>query len=141
MTREQAIKILHSVHDQYSAYANIHLSEEHDIIADALDMAMEALRQPYTEVEVQKMQELEAVQMEKAYELGRESAPPKQEWIPVSERLPEKEGLYIVTDDSGGVAWASESFYMPLDDGGAYWDYANVTAWMPLPKPYKGGNK
>lgn len=40
--------------------------------------------QPYTAEEIDKMQELEAVQMEKAYELGKESAQPEQkkgEWM------------------------------------------------------------
>ena len=61
---------------------------------------------------------------------------PELHWIPVTERLPEKEGNYIVTDDSGGVAWVEISQYIMQDDGEPYWDYVNVTAWMPMPEPY-----
>lgn len=39
--------------------------------------------QPYTAEEIDKMQELESAQVEKAYELGRESAQP-EEAIPIS---------------------------------------------------------
>ena len=62
----------------------------------------------------------------------------KQRWIPVSERLPERCKRYIVTD-YGSV---EESYYN--SDG--HWFSKNgdklkdVTAWMPLPEPYKGEN-
>ncbi len=55
---------------------------------------------------------------------------PKTGWIPVNERLPEKDGYYITS-----------TFY-----GEVYCDYWNenrfertetVIAWLPLPKPYK----
>jgi hypothetical protein len=60
-------------------------------------------------------------------------------WIPVTERLPEVDELVLVTDDSGGVKTVG------VDRCGEYeasskrfWYYTqNVTAWMPLPKPYK----
>ena len=59
-------------------------------------------------------------------------------WIPVSERLPEEEGHYLVTDDSGGEKWVDSSMFIRCDDGSVYWDFVNVTAWMPLPGPWKG---
>ena len=59
-------------------------------------------------------------------------------WIPVSERLPEEEGHYLVTDDSGGEKWVDSSVFLRSDDGSVYWDFVNVTAWMPLPEPWKG---
>ena len=61
----------------------------------------------------------------------------EQQWIPCSERLPERRKHYIVTD-FGSV----EEAYYNCDghwfsvDGNKLKD---VTAWMPLPKPYDGG--
>lgn len=62
---------------------------------------------------------------------------PEPQWIPCSERLPERRKHYIVTD-FGSV----EEAYYNCDghwfsvDGNKLKD---VTAWMPLPKPYDGG--
>lgn len=56
------------------------------------------------------------------------------QWIPVSERLPENEDYYLVTDDAGGMRTVEISFFVPECE--SPWDYVNVTAWMPLPKPY-----
>jgi hypothetical protein len=64
--------------------------------------------------------------------------PKRGKWIPVSERLPEEEGHYLVTDDSGGEKWVDSSMFIRCDDGSVYWDFVNVTAWMPLPGPWKG---
>lgn len=56
-------------------------------------------------------------------------------WIPVSERLPEKGSFALVTD-FGDV---EEAYY---DSDGHWWQVwgdrlKNVTAWMPLPEPYR----
>lgn len=60
------------------------------------------------------------------------SARPEQpeQWIPCSERLPERNGYYLVTGRRGAV---NKLLYQ---DG--YW-YGNwkVFAWMPLPEPYR----
>ena len=61
-----------------------------------------------------------------------------QQWIPCSKMLPMDKGTYLVTDDSGRVAWVEKSWFMWCADGSPFWEYANVTAWMPLPEPYKG---
>ena len=61
------------------------------------------------------------------------STQPEQHWIPCSERLPEERGFYLTT----------------TKDKAVYCDYWNednfdrtemVVAWMPLPKPYWGGD-
>ena len=63
-------------------------------------------------------------------------------WIPVSERLPEENKTVIASTKYGvysearytkedGWEWAYES-------GADYWvELEYVTAWMPLPEPYK----
>ena len=62
-------------------------------------------------------------------------------WIPCSERLPEKDRLYIVT----ARAWDEEytntcvlCLGYDLEDGAwdenGWWD---VIAWMPLPEPFQ----
>ncbi len=52
-------------------------------------------------------------------------------WTLFSERLPESEGKYLVTTKRGYVTIAS------WVGNNEYWN--EVTAWMPLPEPYKGG--
>ena len=71
-------------------------------------------------------------------------------WIPCSEKLPDKEGDYLVTllDDRGTwveIALWNETFggrwqavlYNDVD----YSDISNAIAWLPLPEPYQGGGQ
>lgn len=83
------------------------------------------------------------------------SAQPEPRWIPCSERLPEEDGLYLVTSREKATA---EEFGFDLDDvevrkmrfnedgwripkhipewiNGVV--HTTVLAWMPLPEPYK----
>ena len=63
------------------------------------------------------------------------------EWIPCSERLPSNDGCVLVTiddaiefgkhEDGEWSIWVCEHWDK--------WDANGVTAWMPLPEPYKGG--
>lgn len=50
-------------------------------------------------------------------------------WIPVSEKLPEENGGYLVTVKRGYVTTALWV--------GNVENWKEVTAWMPLPEPYK----
>ena len=64
----------------------------------------------------------------------------EQQWIPCSDRLPEEEGEYLITDDSGGIKTIEVDSFMFYEDGTKDWFYSqNAIAWMPLPKPYGGG--
>ena len=65
---------------------------------------------------------------------------PEPQLIPVSERLPEESGYYIVTAHDGTSYRTTfvkyQKKYKSWDFTGArsYW---RVIAWMPLPEPYK----
>ena len=65
--------------------------------------------------------------------------PSARQWIPCSERLPEKIGDYLVSVKRHG--WNCEEH---IENDIAYWDdlegfhkAEEVLAWMPLPEPYK----
>lgn len=118
---------------------------------EAIEWCLEGLNnmpsaQPsYTEEQIQTMQELESAEIEKAYELGRESA--QQQWIPCSERLPEEERRqYWICTDTGyqcQCRWTDDVYGLGVSDR---WEwkifdipqYQKVVAWMPLPEAYKG---
>ena len=61
-----------------------------------------------------------------------------QEWIPVSERLPEKDTYTLVTTDGVVISayWHNDRFYGFSAKGIA--TVGGVTHWMPLPQPPKG---
>lgn len=68
--------------------------------------------------------------------------PAEPRWMPVTKRLSKKDGRYLVTryDDVTNtefidILWYEENLWWNRHSTG---DYA-VTAWMPLPTPYKGG--
>ena len=71
----------------------------------------------------------------------------EQQWTPVSEGLPKKSSLYLVTVKTDGVPYFEREFpngfvYLSAYDAVTmHWGYGgtNVIAWMPVPKPYKGG--
>lgn len=83
-----------------------------------------------------------------------------EHWISCKERLPEKDGDYIVTFEKGyasdygldpiGIApfevdcegfgiWQEQFDTHTLGSLGSDWVDINVIAWMPLPEPYKEG--
>ena len=59
---------------------------------------------------------------------------PALKWIPVTERLPEKDGRYLCTYESDELI--SVNIGRVVDGEWTDW-YAYPTAWMPLPKPYR----
>jgi len=73
--------------------------------------------------------------------------PSAQQWIPVTERLPEEERKdYWICTDTGHQCecrWTNNCFGIGESDewGWSIFDiprYSHVVAWMPLPKPYRG---
>ena len=75
------------------------------------------------------------------------SAQPEQRWIPCNERLPEQYGNYLVSiegeePDIGTINPNDPRGWSLCDANGFHWasdKMLNVTAWMPLPEPYKEG--
>ena len=65
-----------------------------------------------------------------------EAGRPQGEWIPVSEKLPEYSGLYLISvDDVVTVANFTGTYFMHRGGG-----RVEVYAWQPLPEPYKKGD-
>ncbi|MBQ9612249.1 MAG: DUF551 domain-containing protein [Lachnospiraceae bacterium] len=56
-------------------------------------------------------------------------------WIPCSERLPEEDGLYLVTTSKGQV---QVHVFSHNGNSEEYWMRCNK-AWIPLPEPYQEG--
>ena len=118
---------------------------------DAFKMAIEALKE----------QEISNELQEYAYECGyehifhecqnceyRRIGNKADEWIPCSERLPkeEKKTYWVCTDTEHQCEcrWTNNRF--GIGEGEWGWSifdtpqYTKPVAWMPLPKPYKGGD-
>ena len=76
------------------------------------------------------------------------SAQPEQQWIPATERLPEKYiGEWLCCTDEGEIMilpydtpgdGSKECVFYQWDNGGYFYQTFNVVAWMPLPEPWKG---
>lgn len=81
----------------------------------------------------------QAAVLDRAYHEGYSDAL-EQRWIPVSERLPEKSGDYLVTTEWIG-SYSGDTYRET--NMAAYrrqtkeWDCTDVIAWMPKPQPYK----
>ena len=58
---------------------------------------------------------------------------PEPHWIPVTERLPDEDGLYLVTTSKGQ---AQVHVFSHNGNSEEYWMRCNK-AWMPLPEPYR----
>ena len=62
--------------------------------------------------------------------------PSAQQWIPCSERLPEKDGRYLTTNSMIGK-WVVD-WNIWYNEPKPSWVYNHgVIAWMPLPEPYE----
>ena len=104
----------------------------------------------YTDDEIQRMQDIEQAQIEKAYDLGyaEGKADAEPHWIPCSERLPdEREERYWCCSEGGyqfQCRWTNDMYGLGANEYSKWgWhvmdkpQYSRVIAWMPLPEPYK----
>ena len=135
---EEAIKVI----DDFEALNAINLdlaSENEDLLErigkligyiDFLRNTSQGKKKSLNLLEKVVKGELEEIRAE-----GENFVKPKTgEWVPVTERLPENGGRYLVSYSSGYVATA---YYYEL---GLKWNSATterIIAWMPLPEPYK----
>jgi len=69
---------------------------------------------------------------------GMPSIQPKTGWIPVSERLPDKTGLYLISTGDLVSTYPFDGHNFRLRDNTCI-IYAD--AWMELPKPYNGSEE
>lgn len=96
-----------------------HLKEPRAIkISEALDMAIDAL------------------QFQDIY---------NEKWTPCSKRLPDKNGIYIVSLEDTIYPWATfhngKWFMLSVGHIARAFDEYEVFAWQPLPKLYERSNK
>lgn len=64
---------------------------------------------------------------------------PKTDWIPCSERLPEEYKSVLICAFNGFV-YIAERFdgkFCICDDCDFYYEEQEISAWQPLPQPYK----
>lgn len=72
--------------------------------------------------------------LQKMYDLGKKE---ECKWTPCSERLPSKEGEYLVTNNAGGVKNIEVDTLLHYEDGMPFWFYSqNPIAWRELPVPF-----
>lgn len=60
--------------------------------------------------------------------------PSAQQWIPCSERLPEK-GVIVLAQAANGYMTTNKR--VDFDNHETWFRAGNYVAWMPLPEPYK----
>ena len=126
-----------------------------------LDLLAEYIEE-YSELDLNGLHDLKWCAMKEA-ESVVENAPsvmPKPQWIPCSERLPEKSGLYLTWmrfPYEEEPTWTIENYDADVEAFGEwreryhpetlgyldseFEEIENVTAWMPLPEPYREDHK
>lgn len=139
MTREKAINLIGGMKSDLSDFY-----DDNDLTA--LDMAISALsEQESLKERMEKLYLVESLKedfenLTKENERLRNAlSENKGEWIPVSERLPEKNVWVLVTVEKSGKCFQeimrrSNYFEAWIDDIDYYTD--EIIAWQPLPEPY-----
>ena len=120
---------------------------------EALDMAIDVLKKSEYQVNISIPTDMKFEEAKKIvdYTFDMDKKKLKMKWIPVSKMLPKVCDTYIVNIEyKGKFEGVDAADYMPGGNGyiDGKWDtwndwvedkkkYYHVTAWMPLPDPYK----
>ena len=120
ISKEKAYKVL-------TEYYHHKTEMQHKALREALDMV------PSADIDLSGYSDR---LWKAAYERGKAEAEPK--WIPVENELPEEGEMVLVTaQPKKGDPNVNRAYYA---DG--FWhgsgSMSNVTAWIPLPTPYRG---
>ena len=92
----------------------------------------------YLEIDYSRIPEMTVEKFDEAMTMMMESFE-KNQWIPVTERLPEEGPDILVCDIDGDIEVAHLSRLFRTEFFSSYGDkIKNVKAWMPLPEPWKG---
>ena len=109
MTRQDAIEIL-KLGERFRSYTEL----DHQKFVEAYEMAIKSL------------------EVDEKYDLAYEDAKAAGQWIDVHDKMPEK-GI------NDFVLCCFENGYVDTCTRGYLQESEKIIAWMPLPKPYKGG--
>lgn len=137
MTNEEAKKI---IFNQWQAFLEDNI--DYGGISEAYKMAIKALEQQPSEDCISRQKALDCFEQtntrqgaKHAIETLPSVTPQQTRWIPVSERLPEREGWYLISLGEKTYGGADVDMYCK-----GWVKYGtHVIAWMPLPEPYKEG--
>ena len=147
MTNEEAREVLGDV----SAYLASQASLENEMLAGHtftdICIAIKTLKQQpcedciSREAVIEWLKDKDIIKMKNQEENARRELaflssvmPQPTRWIPVSERLPEEDGLYLISTCMNCI---DTCLFYKDDDEYVWVDYEeSVIAWMPLPKPY-----
>ena len=134
MTREEAIRIIENT------FQDAYVYKYYDSVThQALDMAIEALKaEPKCVAQIKVDTEEIVRRIKEEYDI-------MGGWIPCSEGLPKKGEVVLITNGKGNVRCGQYRSEHDVRGGTHYWWWKGKTvetviAWMPLPKPYKGGD-
>lgn len=145
MTREDALEVFSTVKERSEHFKEcgcrfpLWTITERD--AQAIDMAIEALKAQENIIPLDG----EDIMFVTTEEFEKIKA---REWIPVSERLPETIGEYLITalsKPSRNAIVSAGYWNERLKEFGTFrqdgtWEKWDVIAWMPLSEPYKEGD-
>lgn len=127
-------------------HGTLHITVDHDI-SDVYRVWLsqkgthygELYYPDYTDEEIQKMQDLEQAELDKAFELGKQAAQPEPQWISCKDRLPEVNESVLVTTEWNdiSIAWRIGIDEWFIHEGSTNATTDDLAAWMPLPEPWR----
>lgn len=133
-----------AAYDTLTEYYHHRTDAQHEALRDALNRVPAAQQEKTiltVKCELDDEELRRAIEDVKNAELELIAAQQGQQWIPVSERLPETDGYYLVTIKTFG--WNGEQYedvdIARYERKNGWLKADKCTAWTPLPKPYYGG--